>query len=93
MGRPMMTTERTYGRIRLYEDQSAYLRTLLKLERDRVTLQRKMHKQETPTHAFNRQIHFIDQMLSELDRTREEMGWHDEWRAPDVPDQVLDTGS
>lgn len=76
---------RPYGRIRLYEDQASYLRTLLKLERDRVTLQRRMHKKEEDvgTHPFNRQIHFIDQMLDELERTREEMGWN----------QLMETGT
>ena len=66
---------RPFGRIRLYEDQADFLRTLLKLERDRVTLQRKRHKDDEGSHPFNRQIHFIDQMLDELERTRKEMGW------------------
>lgn len=80
--------DRPYGRIRLYEDQADFLRLVLKLERDRVTLQRRMHKKEdSGTHPFNRQIHFIDQMLDELERTRNEMGW----RSSD--DQLLDTGT
>jgi hypothetical protein len=72
----MATANRPFGRIRLFEDQADYLNTILKLERDRVTLQRRMHKKEAEgTHPFNRQIHFIDQMLDEVERTREEMGW------------------
>jgi hypothetical protein len=84
-----MANRSEYGRIRLYEDQSAYLRTLLKLERDRVTLQRRMHKADIPTHPFNRQIHFIDQMLGEVDRMRDEMGWASDWRSTDDSDELL----
>jgi hypothetical protein len=84
-----MANRAEYGRIRLYEDQSAYLRTLLKLERDRVTLQRRMHKADISTHPFNRQIHFIDQMLGEVDRMRDEMGWVSDWRSTDDSDEVL----
>jgi hypothetical protein len=72
----MRANSRPFGRIRLFEEQADYLNTLLRLERDRVTLQRKMHKKEEEgSHPFNRQIHFIDQMLGEVERTRSEMGW------------------
>ena len=82
-----MEQPKPYGRIRLFQDQADYLHTLLKLERDRVTLQRRMHKKEAGTHPFNRQIHFIDQMLNEVERMSNEMGW----RSTD--DQTLETGS
>ena len=84
-----MATDRPFGRIRLWEQQADYLSWLLKLERDRVTLQRKMHK-EQGTNPFNRQIHFIDQMLEEVERTRQEMGWRS---TNEDPKQVLDSGS
>lgn len=88
-----MEATRPFGRIRLYEDQADFLRTLLKLERDRVTLQRKRHKEdEEGSHPFNRQIHFIDQMLDELERTRKEMGWRST-NDQGLQDPLLDTGS
>ena len=82
---------RPYGRIRLFEDQADFLRTLLKLERDRVVLQRRMHKREEGgTHPYNRQITFIDQMLDEIERTRSEMGWRS---TDDRTNSLLETGT
>jgi hypothetical protein len=47
-------------------------------------------EEDSSPNAFNRQIHFIDQMLSELDRMREEMNW----RATHAQqDSLLDTGT
>lgn len=69
---------REYGRIRIYEDASLLLRNLLRVERDRIALQRRTTIESEPgasTQAFNRQIKLVDQLLDELERTRVECGW------------------
>lgn len=69
---------REYGRVRVYEDASLLLYNLLRVERDRITLQRRAALEDNPevsTQTFNREIKLIDQLLDEVNRTRTECGW------------------
>lgn len=67
-----------YGRLRIYEDASRALDDILRIERDRLTLQRRQAIEDNPevsTASYNRQIKLVDQILDELERTRADCGW------------------
>lgn len=77
-------TERIYGRIRLYDDSSSYLRKLLIAERDLLCLARKHRPEGEETYDYNKRIALIDKVLDELSRMRAEKGWSNDAR----PDQT-----
>lgn len=75
---PQYDGVREYGRIRVYEDASLLLDNVLRLERDRIAMQRRTTIETDPTvktQPFNRQIKLIDQLLDEVERMRDECGW------------------
>jgi hypothetical protein len=67
-----------FGRIRLREDQAQLLLEVLSERRHRTIVRRADAKERgEDTHPYNRIVLRIDNILSELRRTMQEMGWDD----------------
>lgn len=68
--------ERSWGRIRVREDQARLMFRLLYNERGRMVQERMNWKSDpTVTPGFNRVVALIDASRDELFRLAEEMGW------------------
>lgn len=75
-GRPQLPAPG--GRIRIYPRAAALLKELLNAERQVLFLGRKYRPGGEPTTKWNRRVKSVDQVLGELYRLSEEMGWDDE---------------
>lgn len=71
-----MATDRPYGRIRVRRDQAAVYFRLIREERARVLLERRLYRQiDIELRSFQQIVALLDSMTDELERLRVEMDW------------------